>query len=81
MQIERQFNSTSLEHETKFEVTLNDYELYVIKENLDIRLMQIAATRDKCGISPDREQSEPNLHIAVLRKLANELGIELYKAD
>lgn len=77
MLAEKRFNEETLEHESKFELWLNDNDLYIIKQALELRIMQTKSTRDKCNISPCDKEAEPNKHIEAITRLANELNITL----
>lgn len=57
--------------------TLTDYELYVLEDMLTIRIWQTQATRDKCGISPDNMESEPNQRIQAMRSIAKKFNLTL----
>lgn len=56
---------------------LTDYELYVLEDMLTIRIWQTQATRDKCGISPDNMESEPNQRIQAMRSIAEKFNLTL----
>lgn len=63
--------------DTEHKLLLSNYDMYVLEDGIRIRIYQIKATRDKCGISPNNKESEPNKHIESLLKICEQLGIEI----
>jgi hypothetical protein len=61
----------------KHELWLSKYDKYVLSWELKLRVMQLKSTRDKCGISPDDKDAEPNKHIESILTFCKQLEIEL----
>lgn len=77
MEKETRFNEEKRVHETKHDLWLTDYDKYVLEWEFKLRIMHTKSMRDKCGISPDDKNSEPNLHIATMLKVCEQLGIKI----
>ena len=74
---EKRWNTDNLEHETKHEIWLTDYDECALTWELQMRVMQTKAMRDKCGISAEDKEAEPNRHIATMLKLGEQLGLKI----
>jgi hypothetical protein len=74
---EQRWNEQRWGYDTKHELWLSDYDKYVLGDEIQMRIFQIKATRDKCGISPDDKDAEPNRHIESLLNICKQLEIEI----
>lgn len=70
---EKRYNEDKWLWETKEELWLSEYDKYVLTTELEIRIFQIEATRDKVGISANDKDAESNKHIETLRKILKQL--------
>jgi len=66
----------------EYKIILSKYDLYVIEEELNLRIMKLKSMRDKVGILVDDQEAEPNQHIKSIKNLLNQLGLKttLWKA-
>lgn len=76
-EIETRFNKDKWVHETKHDLWLTDYDAYVLAEELKFRVIRIKSMRDKCGISPNDKEAEPNRHIETILKVCKQLGLDV----
>lgn len=74
---ETRFNEQTWVHDVKHELWLSEYDSYVLAEEFQFRVSKLQYMRDKCGISPEDKDSEPNKHIAVIVKVCEQLGLEI----
>ena len=77
----RVWNNFKKRWEEHFILNLSSYDKYVLTDSLNLRILQIKSLRDKCNISPDDEQAEPNKHIKALEDICKQLEIEVYKNE
>lgn len=77
MEKETRYNEQKRVHETKNELWLSEYDSYVLAEEFQFRVYKLQHMRDKCGISPEDKNAEPNKHIAVIVKVCEQLGLEI----
>lgn len=77
MEKETRFNENKRVHETNHDLWLTEYDKYVLGYELQMRVEKTKSMRDKCGISPDDKNSEPNMHIASIVKVCEQLGINI----
>jgi len=60
----------------EYKIILSKYDLYVIEEELNLRIMKLKSMRDKVGILVDDQEAEPNQHIKSIKNLLNQLGLK-----
>ena len=76
-QKEERWNEDTKRWETNHDAWLSEYEYHTLEEVLMMRILQTQALRNKCGISPDDMESEPNQRIHAMRSIAEKFGIQL----
>ena len=77
MEDEKRYNEDSWRWETRKELWLDSDSNYVLEVELNSRIRQLRALRDKCGIDSEDKDSESSKHISVLEKVLTQLGLEI----